>query len=157
MKNREKYEKEILDVACVGERVAIDKRTMQIRGCGGFSCGRCLFGEADFCVEELGKWAESEYIERPKISKKDRAFLDYIDNRFKYIARDEDGTLLTFEAKPLKVVAQKRINPLLMGGWMYALNRNMSDFNISFPMVKWSDAEPWLIEDLKKLEVCNEY
>ena len=30
-------------------------------------------------------------------------------------------------------------------------------FNIDFPMVKWEDEEPWLIEDLKKLEVVDSY
>lgn len=157
MKNREKYAEELLNIACAGKKIAIDKRTMQIRRCKGLSCVRCLLDEYDDCGAKLAEWAESEYVEPAKISKKDRAFLDYIDNRFKYIARDEDGTLFIFETKPLKVVAQKRMNPLLMGGWMYALNRNMSDFNINFPMVKWSDAEPWKFDDLKKLEVVDEY
>lgn len=30
-------------------------------------------------------------------------------------------------------------------------------FNIDLPMVKWEDDEPWLIEDLKKLEVVDSY
>lgn len=34
------------------------------------------------------------------------------------------------------------------------VNRN---FNVDFPMIKWSDEEPWMIEDLKKLEVVDEY
>ena len=157
MTNREKYVEELLNVACTGKKIAIDKRTMQIRSCEGLSCGHCLFSGCGDCDMKLAEWTESEYVEPAKISKKDRAFLDYIDNRFKYIARDEDGTLFIFETEPLKVVAQKRMNPLLMGGWMYALNRNMSDFNINFPMVKWSDAEPCKIEDLKKLEVVDEY
>lgn len=29
--------------------------------------------------------------------------------------------------------------------------------DVDFPMVKWEDSEPWLIEDLKKLEVVEEY
>lgn len=29
--------------------------------------------------------------------------------------------------------------------------------NVDFPMIKWEDDEPWLIEDLKKLEVVDEY
>lgn len=159
MKNKEKFAKEILEIACSGDVLAVSKVTGKPISCKNTRCEDCnRCNDFSICEEKrLREWAESEYIEQPKISKKDRAFLDYIDNRFKYIARDEDGTLLTFEAKPLKVVAQKRINPLLMGGWMYALNRNMSDFNISFPMVKWSDAEPWLIENLKKLEVVEEY
>lgn len=30
-------------------------------------------------------------------------------------------------------------------------------FSVDFPMVKWSDKKPWLIEDLKKLEVVENY
>lgn len=30
-------------------------------------------------------------------------------------------------------------------------------YNVNFPMVKWSDEEPWLIEDLKKMEVVENY
>lgn len=29
--------------------------------------------------------------------------------------------------------------------------------DIDLPMVKWSDDKPWLIEDLKKLEVVDSY
>ena len=32
-----------------------------------------------------------------------------------------------------------------------------NSFIVDFPMVKWEDSEPWLIEDLKKLEVVDEY
>lgn len=29
--------------------------------------------------------------------------------------------------------------------------------NVAFPMIKWEDDKPWLIDDLKKLEVVEEY
>ena len=35
--------------------------------------------------------------------------------------------------------------------------KSLQKLNIEFPMVKWEDDEPWLIEDLKKLEVVEEY
>ena len=35
--------------------------------------------------------------------------------------------------------------------------KSLKKLNIDFPMVKWSDGKPWLIEDLKKLEVVEEY
>lgn len=37
------------------------------------------------------------------------------------------------------------------------VDKTLRIFNIDFPMVKWEDNEPWLIEDLKKLEVVEEY
>ena len=146
MKNREKYAEEILDVACAGERVAIDKRTMRAIGCSGFSCWHCLFGKADYCNEEMAKWAESEYIEQPKISKKDRAFLDYLKG-YEYMTRDGDGELYVYITKPKKGLRN----------WADARFKSLRGLDIGFPMVKWSDAEPWKIDDLKKLEVVDEY
>ena len=35
--------------------------------------------------------------------------------------------------------------------------KSLGGLDIDFPMVKWSDKKPWLIEDLKKLEVVEEY
>ena len=100
MKNREKYAEELLNVACAGKRAAIDKQTMQIRGCEGLSCGNCLFSCGD-CDTKLAEWAESEYVEPVKISKRDRTFLDYIEG-YKYIARDGDGELYVYITKPKK-------------------------------------------------------
>lgn len=45
-----------------------------------------------------------------------------------------------------------------MAGYMIlAFFKNLCGFSVDFPMVKWSDDSPWLIEDLKKLEVVEEY
>ena len=146
MKNREKYAEEILDVACAGERVAIDKRTMQIRGCEVFPCGLCLFSGCDGCSKELAEWAESEYVEPVKISKKDRAFLDYLKD-YKYMARDGDGELYVYITKPKKGLRN----------WVDARFKRLAGLDIDFPMVKWSDDKLWKIEDLKDLEVCEKY
>jgi len=37
------------------------------------------------------------------------------------------------------------------------LNSILDSLNINLPMVRWEDDKPWLIEDLKKLEVVEEY
>ena len=37
------------------------------------------------------------------------------------------------------------------------IKRSMQMIDINFPMVKWSDKKPWLIEDLKNLEVVDSY
>lgn len=145
MKNREKYAEELLNVACAGKRVAIDKQTMQIRGCEGLSCGNCLFSCGD-CDTKLAEWAESEYVEPVKISKRDRTFLVYIEG-YKYIARDGDGELYVYITKPKKGLRN----------WADARFKSLAGLDIDLPMVKWSDDEPWKIEDLKKLEVVDEY
>lgn len=152
MKNREKYAEEILNVACTGENIAVDKRIMQVRSCEGFLCEHCLFSVYNDCDTKLAEWAESEYIELAKISKRDRAFLDYIKDIYRYIARDEKGDLCIYVEKP-----KKRQGPSANRWICHGKFKDITWTTIELPMIKWSDAEPWMIEDLKKLEVCDEY
>lgn len=98
---------------------------------------------------KLAEWAESEYIETAKISKKDRAFLDYLKG-YKCVARDDDGKLYAYISIPKKL--------LDCPCWGTDDDcKSLARLDIDFPMVKWSDAEPWKIEDLKDLEVCEKY
>lgn len=152
MKNKEKFEKEILELACDGKRIAIDRQTGEFRSCYETPCRECLFhsSNTEQCKEKVREWAEAEYVERPVISKRDRAFLEYLNGKIKYITRDGAGELYAYSAKPCKE----------RGAWMPQTGEFFNlDFYFSadFPMVKWSDEEPWLIEDLKKLEVVDSY
>ena len=150
MKNKEKYAKEIMDVACSGDSIAIIKKSGRIVPCNGAICSLCLFRGYD-CNENTREWAESEYIEKPVISKRDRAFLDCLRDRWKYMARDNiSNAVYVFTEIPEKSE---------VGHFAYTgeARRISSDFNVVFPIVKWSDEEPWYIEDLKKLEVVEEY
>ena len=146
MKNKEKYAKEIVDLACDGNSIAVDKHSGAVCSCNYISCSNCLFDDSKDCIKWKKDWAESEYIEKPVISKMDRAFLDYLKG-YKYIARDYGGKLYAYVSIPKK----------MYDGWEYASFKSLEKLDIDFPMVKWSDSEPWLIEDLKKLEVVEEY
>lgn len=151
MKNKEKYEKQILTFACKSESFGVDEETREIEECIHIKCTKCKFyAPGKTCEEHRREWAESEYIEKPVISKKDRAFLEYLSVNIQYIARDMSGRLYMYVRKPYKQIdcwsssaceTEKAL-------WM---------FNVDFPMAKWSDEEPWLIEDLKKLEVVENY
>lgn len=152
MKNKEKYAKEIIEIACRGDDFAFDKNSHMVASCGCVNCSDCLFYKSG-CVEERTKWSESEYVEKSVISRKERAFLECLDKQYKYISRDKSGELYIYTTKPCKQIdcwnssvacEVKGQEPLRM-------------FNVDFPIVKWSDEEPWLIEDLKKLEVVEEY
>lgn len=149
MKNKEKYAKEIIELACDGNGIAVDKHSELVCSCNYISCSNCLFDDSKDCIERRKDWAESEYIEyteKSVISKMDRAFLDYLKG-YKYIARDYGGKLYAYVSIPKK----------MHDGWEYASFKSLAKLDIDFPMVKWSDSEPWLIEDLKKLEVVDEY
>lgn len=140
MKNKEKFAKEIVELACNGEGIAVNKHSGMVFPCNNIPCSNCLFDNDYYCEEERKKWAESEYNEKSVISKKDRAFLEYLKEEFKYIVRHKDGTLFTYKDG--------------LTNW-FSLNRY---FDVDFPMVKWEgNEEIWLIEDLKKLEVVEEY
>ena len=141
MKNKEKYAKEIIEIVCDGRILGVNKVTGKPTVCGNISCEECLRcdGRNTCAGEVLREWAEAEYIEKPVISKKDRAFLEYLKEESKYIVRHKYGTLFTYKDG--------------LTNW-FSLNRI---FDVDFPMVKSSDSEPWLIEDLKKLEVVDEY
>ena len=140
MKNKEKFAKEIVELACNGDGIAVNKHSGMVFPCNNIPCSNCLFDNDYYCEEERKKWAESEYNEKSVISKKDRAFLEYLKEEFKYIVRHKDGTLFTYKDG--------------LTNW-FSLNRY---FDVDFPMVKWEgNEEIWLIEDLKKLEVVEEY
>ena len=146
MKNKEKYAKEILEIACNGDSIAV--KNNKLTCCRCLDCSECLFNGSDCCRKQVKKWSESEYIEKPVISKRDRAFLEYIDKKFDYIARMCYGDLRLFVVEPRKG------KMIWTSGYFTAI---LESLNIDFPMVKWEDSEPWLIEDLKKLEVVDEY
>ena len=145
MKNKEKYVKEIMEIACNGSRIAVMKGSGRIVPCDSIICNVCLF--SDDCRKNIKEWAESD-IDKPVISKKDRAFLEYIDTRISYITRDMDGSLFIYISKPHKK---------LIDCWKRDWCKSLNFFKLDFPMVKWEDDKPWRIEDLKKLEVVEEY
>lgn len=149
MKNREKFEKEIMEIACNGDSIATIEKSGRIVPCDANRCSLCLFRSYD-CKEKTRKWAESEYVEKLVISKKDRAFLDYLRKEYKFIARDDNGYLYAYTS----------IQAKLLGCAFWRAGdacKSLGGLDIDFPMVKWSDKKPWLIEDLKRLEVVDEY
>lgn len=156
MKNKEKFAKEIVEIVFDGSDIAVSKDTGNPINCNNVECSDCalykggIYNE-DTCSGALKKWAESEYIGKQVISKRDRAFFEYLKEEYRYIARDDNGDLFAYIVKPNKneVFACWR-----SGRANCTINRY---FNIDFPMVKWEDEEPWLIEDLKKLEVVEDY
>jgi hypothetical protein len=149
MKNKERYAKEIMEIACSGNSIAVTKEGGSIASCCDTFCVECLFCGGN-CKEKVREWTESECIEKPVISKKDKTFLECIGEGIKYIARDMDGFLFIYCIKPHKL-----IDCWESGG--IESNKSLEFFKLNLPMVKWSDKEPWLIEDLKKLEVVEGY
>lgn len=149
MKNKEKFIDKLADFACTGKNIAINLKG-EIVGCRYLSCKDCKFNMEKLCREAARRWLEEEYVEPPtiRISKKDRAFLEYIKDGYEYIARDLNGSLCLYTTKPERNREVWFSNP----GFV-----NLKRISVDFPMVKWDDKEPWKIDDLEKLEVVSEY
>lgn len=157
MKNREKFAKEIIDIAYKGDSFSVTKSS-EITFCDRFKCDMCKFNDSTgekSCRTKRYEWSESEYIEKPTITSREKNFLDAILPNFKYIARDFNDNLCIYYNKP------KRNS--MDNYWIpddedndryYYVSSNM--YGNMFDFIKWEDEEPWLIEDLKKLE-CEEY
>lgn len=150
MKNKEKYAEEIMEIACGGYCFGINKCTNEVVPCSCIRCCKCMFNDNKDCIKRRKDWAESEYIEKLVISKRDRAFLEYIRKEYKFIARDKDGELFIYRTQPRR--NDERCNWTSNGCISLSIRHN-----VDFPMVKWGDCKPWFIEDLKKLEVVEEY
>ena len=150
MTNKEKFAKEILEIACSGDSIAVIKKSGRIVPCDANRCSLCLFRGCD-CKENTKEWAESEYVEKPVISKRDRAFLEYIREEYKFAARDKNGKLFVYNSKPYK-----NRDFIWYDGGLLRSSYHLY-YNVDFPMIKWEDSEPWKIEDLKKLKVVDEY
>lgn len=60
MKNKEKYAKQIVELACNGNGIAVDKCTGKVGSCGYVPCNNCLFDDNYDCDKVRREWAESE-------------------------------------------------------------------------------------------------
>lgn len=152
MKNKEKYAEQLLSFACAKyDSFGVYAGTDEMESCKIMTCEECAFFRMkNSCHTEKLKWLDQEYIKKPVISKKDRAFLEYLNANINYIARDMDGSLYVYISKPFKVFNYWKV----VG---FEKNKSLRMVDIDLPMVKWSDDSPWLIEDLKKLEVVEDY
>ena len=147
MKNKEKFLDNIIDFACIEDSIAVDNEG-EVTSCASMvSCENCRFCTEKECEPAIKKWLEEECVEPPVISKRDREFLEYIKDDYKYIARDSNGYIFLYKNKPEKFDAVWYQTPAIV---------NLKHFNVDFPMVKWEDTEPWKIEDLMNLNLVDE-
>ena len=149
MKNREKFAKEILDIACKGSKIAVKHNSDIPCVCSNIECEECLFDLYDDCEEGIENWCESEYVEKHTITSKEKAFLDILVPDCKYIARDGNNRLYIYGKKPIR--EDKSESWVSDNSNYYCATRDI--FGNMFDFIKWGDVEPWRIEDLKKLEV----
>lgn len=147
MKNKERFAKEIIEIAKDGFTVGLNKETGLPMACNGWcSCVDCVFhiGNKD-CQEERKKWFEEDPFD-VTMARIELRSLESIKNNYKYIAKDPDGRLKVSEA------------PLYRNSDNFCWVNAHPDFKSScigelkgnFDMLNNSDKECKLIEDVKK-------
>ncbi len=141
MLNKEKYAKEIVEIAInSGELGVVNNKPVN---CDEIECSECDFA-CKKCNENVLKWANSEYIEQPKLTPEERRFCEYIKNG--YVARDKNEGIYWYKEKPMKDASEW--DSVGYAIWMKTLPDTPQ-----FEFIKWTDEEPWAVEDLLKLEV----
>lgn len=80
MKNKEKFQKELADIAIHRDCAALTNGKPV--SCLKTPCEKCDIGDKYHCVAKLLDWAEDEYKE-PLLDDKEKAFLQYLVNHIR--------------------------------------------------------------------------
>lgn len=142
MKNKEKYAKEILDIVCKGNNVALDISTGSLYACEDFSCGKCYFEPDNYphdtgsCTNNFVHWVNSEYKEKKEFSEADKAYVKAMD-KLNWFARDEDGSVWGFVNKPFKQHCYWRG----ADSTKFVLFKSFAS-SATFESLSWEDEEP---------------
>lgn len=105
MTNREKFAEQILDIACGGSRMAVNKATLEPIACDELECKDCLFNTHSYvyCGDKAEIWANSKYVEPPidwskvtvdtPILVRDNIFSKWVK---RYFAKYENGSVFAW-------------------------------------------------------------
>lgn len=145
MLNAEKFRKEILENSNVVFDFSMSKDKHTIKKCLGV-CEDCFFHDlGDHCSNIKVKWLLSEYKEPVKLSRLEYEILKWAKKEgYKYITRDEDCELCTFQSEPEK----------LNIAWDCCdVYTELPLFKKSFQFIQWADEKPTLIQSI--LDNCE--
>lgn len=107
----------------------------------------CKIKELKSCKNCQLDWLQAEHKEPIKLSDAERVILENVDNDFEWICRDEDNTISVFTDEPSKMIDGSGFWCRVEGDF-----NNLECFNHLFQFIKWSDIEPYNIEELLKGE-----
>ena len=92
MKNFEAYEDKIKGMK---GKIALNKSN-ELVSCIGFRCSDCKFsgrGNGKYCLQNMFEWLYEEYKKpKVKISLATKYFLESLNDKYEWIAKDEDGS-----------------------------------------------------------------
>lgn len=145
MTNREKFAKEIIELALQGKKFAVNKNTNKIKECETIYCCNCLFGDYQYCPDGRRKWANAEYKEKKEFSEADKLYVRAMD-KFNWFARDRDGVVYGYVDKPFKNGSMWDVKAGADEG--YELERVSNYTSATFESLSWEDAEPTSREEI---------
>lgn len=144
MKNKEKYAKQIVEVAIGGGHIAFDKTINKIVPCNSITCADCLFHGEESCQRTTDAWANAEYKEPRQFTETEKAFVKLFPE-IKYITRDESGKLAVFSTKPSKDTGDAWW--VCESGDDCLIEINSKNL-LKFFAIKWEDEEPTSREEI---------
>lgn len=110
MLNKEKYAKEIVEIATKGHNLAINNRTKTLCYCSDLDCEDCYFSKYNYphlhnaeniCEKNIEHWANSEYREPKEFTEQEKALINALD-KIEWVVKDKDGEVWGTRKKPYK-------------------------------------------------------
>ena len=148
MINAEFYKEKLLKLAKKDIRCGLNSKG-DLVDCDGVSCTGCQWNtESTDCECEMIKWLLAERKEYPKLTRYEFEVLNKaLCKGYYFITRNKNKCVNVNRHKPNKMVIHwdNCIEPM----WYMEILVNESDFEF----VKWTDEEPWNIQEL--LENCE--
>ena len=141
MKNKEKFSKEIVEVAITGQSIAVSNNG-KIGSCREIRCKDCKFVNSEDCDSQLKEWAEAEYVEQKVFTEEEKAILRALPNA-NWVVRDNSGVIYLYNQKPVKNTV----------AWypVYGLYICLDQWcDVKFKSVLWEDEEPTSREEILK-------
>ena len=154
MKNFEAYEDKIKELE---GKIALNKSN-ELVSCAGFRCKNCKFsnsnsGNSKYCHQNKLEWLYKEYKKpKPKIPLATKYFLESLNDKYEWIAKDEDGAVWCYKFKPEKYTQDNNKRWTVYGRGNIAGFRDVFKKEI-FDFLSWEDEEPTLIQNI--LDNCE--
>lgn len=140
MKNKEKYAKEIVELAIEGTPLGFHKDLNKITPCYDIPCQNCLFNGPRLCSITRREWANAEYIKPKQFTEREKAFVKLFP-AFQYIAKDKNGYVYAFTSKPVKSAEWWTRTD----GYGLLIHDCMA---LPFYDIRWEDKEPTSREEI---------
>lgn len=139
MKNKEKFEKEIVELCINSDFISVNKK-LKVIPCDSNNCNNCIFIHGNgSCSDKRKQWAEAEYVEPKVFTEEEKEFIRSCD-KIKWLARDKEGNLYGYSDKPLKKED------------FWDCENFFFDISLitklSFSLIKWEDEEPTIREEI---------